>query len=270
VEWRVLSLILILLVVWLLLGLLLAAWTLFFQGYIYSEPVSAIYWRAPAAAAAIMLFLGLWIALDYRSIDDRADEGRYQPLQNLSYKETEKYQHLWIFNSDGKEEHYELRGDRYLRKDGRPLPTTLGNKILASHEANGDKHIFEAKRDAKGIRKVENGQVRYYEKGNESRYMDEKYAGQISTSHLAWLVVGLLLNFGLFIVWFVSLWLLLRFQWAHALGLAFVFWLILLFILPIILTKAESVRKERLPPKTAQVREFLRICSRNEASGWKA
>ncbi len=54
-------------------------------------------------------------------------------------------------------------------------------------------------------------------------------------------------------MWFLSLWLLLRFQWPHALGLAVAFWLVMLFILPMILTKAESVRKERLPPKTAHV-----------------
>ncbi len=92
-----LSLILIVLVVWVLLGLLLAAWTLFFQGYIYSEPVSAIYWRAPAAAAALTLFLCFWIVLDYRSIEKRDDEGRYQPLHELSLYEYETYEHIWDY-----------------------------------------------------------------------------------------------------------------------------------------------------------------------------
>jgi len=252
----VLSLILILLVVWLLLGLLLAAWTLFFQGYIYSEPVSAIYWRAPAAAAALTLFLCFWIVLDYRSIEKRDEEGRYQPLL-FSYKETETYQHLWIVNSDGKEEHYERRGNEYVRKDGRRLPTP-GNKIIASHEVNGDKHVFEAERDVKGNFKVEKNQtLRYYDKDNKSRYMDNSSIGQVSISHFSWLVMTLILHFGFLIVWFLSLWLLLRFQWAHALGLAVAFWLVMLFILPMILTKAENVRKERLPPKTTQTAALL-------------
>jgi len=241
----VLSLILIMLVVWLLLGLLLAAWTLFFQGYIYSEPVSAIYWRAPAAAAALTLFLGIWMVLDYRSIGDREDEGRYQPLHNFSNKSTETYKHIWIITPDGKEDHYERRGNRYVRKDGRPLPTNPGSKIIASHEVNGDKHVFE--------RKAESNEVRYYDKDNKSRYMRENYVGQVTTSHFSWLVMALILNFGFLIVWFLCLWLLLDFQWPHALGLAFVAWLISLFVLPMILAPAEKVRKERLPAKTATI-----------------
>jgi hypothetical protein len=70
--------------------------------------------------------------------------------------------------------------------------------------------------------------------------------------------VSVLLNFGFLAVWFVCLWLLMRFQWSHALGLAVVFWLVmLLFIMPMVLRKAEEVRKERLPPKT-QAPEAIR------------
>src|SRR5215469_15735149 len=79
--WRrifVFSLVVVLLVVFAVLSLLLAAWTLFFQGYIYSEPVEAIYWRAPAAGAALTLFLLIWMVLDYRSIETPQDEGRYR------------------------------------------------------------------------------------------------------------------------------------------------------------------------------------------------
>jgi hypothetical protein len=253
VEWRVLSLILILLVMWLLLGLLLAAWTLFFQGYIYSEPVSALYWRAPAAAAALTLFLCIWVALDYRSVTDRDDEGRYQPLHNFSYNETITYDDIWIFR-DGKKEHYERKGVRqYQDKKGKALPTRPG-RIIASRKSEGGKeHVFEPNLDDKKNFKVEKDQtLRYYDKDDKSRYMVDSSLGQVTIFHFGWLVMNLLLNFGFLIVWFLSLWLLLRFQWAHALGLAFVFWLVTLFILPMILTYAESVRKERLPAKTTQ------------------
>ena len=44
----------------------------------------------------------------------------------------------------------------------------------------------------------------------------------------------------------VSLWLLLQFQWPHALGQAFVFWgIMILFVMPPVLTRAENVAKER-------------------------
>lgn len=246
-----LSLILIVLVVWVALSLLLAAWTLFFQGYIYSEPVQAIYWRAPAAGTALTAFVVLWMMLDYRTIQDRGDEGRYQPLHNFSGYETETYEHLWIYR-DGKKEHYERRRDgKYVNKGGRPLPERPP-KIIASHKADGEEHVFEPKRDEKGNFKIEKDQpLRYYDKDNPSRYMDESFPGQISIYHTGWLVMSVLLNFGFLAVWFVCLWLLLRFQWSHALGLAVVFWLVmLLFIMPMLLRKAEEVRKERLPPKT--------------------
>ena len=251
-EWRVLSLILILLVVFVVLSLLLAAWTLFFQGYIYSEPVSAIYWRAPAAAAALTLFLGIWVAIDYRSIHDRNEEGRYQPLHNFSYSETATYEYLWIYRDDRKEQ-FTRQGNQYVNRNGRRLPERP-LQIIAGHKAEGDEHVFKPRLDDKGRFKTENGQVRYYEEGNNKRYMEEGSIGQVSTSRFSWLLMALVLNFGFLLVWFLSLWLLLEFQWPHALGLAFVAWLISLFILPMILTQAEKVRKERLPPKTTTAR----------------
>ncbi len=246
-----LNLILIVLVVWVVLMVLLAAWTLFFQGYIYSEPASALHWRAPAAGTALIVFVLIWLVFDYRSIVDRGDEGRYQPLHNFSTSETVTYQHLWIINRDGKEEHYERRGNQYVRKDGRTLPTRP-SKIVAAQQVNGDKHVFEPERDAKGNFKVEKEQpLRYYDQSNKSRYMDESSLGQVSIFHFGWLLLNLVLNFGLLVVWFVVLWLLLRFQWPHALGLAVVFWLVmLLFVMPPVLKQAENVRKERLPAKT--------------------
>jgi hypothetical protein len=249
----VLSLILILLVVFVVLSLLLAAWTLFFQGYIYSEPVGAIYWRAPAAGAALTLFLIVWIAFDYNSVHDRADEGRYQPLHNFSSKETETYKYLWIYR-DGRKEQFTRQGDKnlYVSKGGKRLPERPF-EIIASHKAEGDEHVFKPRLDDKGHFKTEDGEVRYYEEGNDERYMVESYPGQVSISHFGWLLMALILNLGFLFVWFLCLWLLLEFQWPHALGLAFVAWLISLFILPMILTQAEKVRKERLPPKTTAI-----------------
>src|SRR5581483_981803 len=53
-EACVLSLLLVLLVLWLVLVIALAAWTIWFSGYLYSEPTGEIYWRAPAAGAAVL------------------------------------------------------------------------------------------------------------------------------------------------------------------------------------------------------------------------
>jgi hypothetical protein len=256
----VFSIILILLVVFAVLSLLLAAWTLFFQNYIYSEPIGALYWRAPAAAAALTAFLAIWVVCDYRSIDSRDEsEGHYQPLHNFSAREIKTYKYLWLTTQDRKDELYELRGNRYLNKSNQP-PKSRPLQIIAGDEPNGEKHAFKPQMDDKGHFKVEKDQpLRYYEDGDpKKRYMDENAIGQISIFHFGWMLGTLILNFGFLAVWFVVLWLLLRFQWAHALGLAFVIWIISLFVLPMILTQAEKVRKEHLPVKTPPATATIR------------
>ncbi len=244
------TLVAIVLVVFAVLSLLLAAWTLFFQGYIYSEPAEAIYWRAPAAAAALTLFLTLWITLDYRSVENPTDEGRYRPLHELSAREIERFPKLTIPTQDRRQKvAYTWRGNQYVNKEGRRLPERPLEIIATDNE--GQEHIFRPKTDEKGNFKAEeNGRLRYYEEDNPNRYMEEDYPGLITIYHYSWLVMGLLLNFGFFVVWFLCFWLLLRFQWSHALGLAFGAWLISLFVLPMLLTQAEKVRKENLPPPT--------------------
>ena len=48
-------------------------------------------------------------------------------------------------------------------------------------------------------------------------------------------LVNMFLNFFHFCLWFICLWLLLRFQWSHALGLAFVMWIAMsLAVLPML------------------------------------
>jgi hypothetical protein len=244
----VFSLIVILLVVFAGLSLLLAAWTLFFQGYIYSEPVEAIYWRAPAAGAALTIYLLIWMVLDYRSIEKPSDEGRYRALQEFSSGETETYEKLAIIGQDRKTAQYTLSANKkYLNKAGRSMPERP-LEIIAT-DKDGKDHLFKPPTDDKGNFKVEKGQsLRYYEEGNPDRYMEESSIGRVTVYHSGWLVVELLLNVVFLVVWFLCMWLLLRFQWPHALGLAFVAWLISIFVLPMLLTQAEKVRKERLAP----------------------
>jgi hypothetical protein len=235
---------------------------MFFQGYIYSEPVEAIYWRAPAAGAALTLYLCIWIALDYRSVENPTDEGRYRPLHELSARETERYDKLTIPTQDrSRKVLFTWQGKQYVNKSGQRLPERPLEIIATDKE--GQEHVFKPKTDDKGnFVKEENGRLRYYEEGNPKRYMEEDYPGQITIYHFSWLVMGLFVNFGFLVVWFLCMWLLLRFQWSHALGLAFAAWLISLFVLPMLLTQAEKVRKENLPPPTTTAM----IKDRNEAA----
>jgi hypothetical protein len=58
------------------------------------------------------------------------------------------------------------------------------------------------------------------------------------------------------IVWFLCLWLLLRFQWGHALGLACVAWLVLTFFLPPLFKKTEDLAKQRAAQATSSIQLF--------------
>jgi hypothetical protein len=77
--------------------------------------------------------------------------------------------------------------------------------------------------------KIEPGQsLRYYEVGgNRVLTEDELLRGEISESHMGLLWLNFLLNFFFLGLWFACLWLLLRFQWPHALGLALACWLVM-------------------------------------------
>ncbi len=59
-------------------------------------------------------------------------------------------------------------------------------------------------------------------------------------------LMNLFLNFGFFLAWWLCLWLLMRFQWSHAFGLAFVLWIFFLFsVMPMLLGYAAGVAEAR-------------------------
>src|SRR5947207_8587629 len=62
-EADVLILTLLLLLLFVVVSGFFAAWSLWFQGYLYSEPAPVLPWRAPAAGAAVAAFVALWVVL---------------------------------------------------------------------------------------------------------------------------------------------------------------------------------------------------------------
>src|SRR5439155_8961007 len=76
---------------------------------------------------------------------------------------------------------------------------------------------------------------------SRGRVMTEDAIGRLSTTRWGLLWGNLFLNLIHFLLWFVCLWLLLRFQWSHALGLAVILWLIMtIFGVPALLAKVET------------------------------
>jgi hypothetical protein len=245
----VLGLVLILLLIWFVVTVILAAGTLFFQGYIYSEPAGSMYWRAPAAGAVVTAFLALWMFFDYRAPE------RYRELHGFSATETREPFKLL---RDGKNKEYRRQKDAtghpvYLF-EGRPgkqneLPGRLA-KVIA---IEGDKeYVFEPLRDDKGKYEVDREESVRYRNKETGWEMTDAHMGQVYIFHPGWLLGNLLLNFLHLVVWFLCLWLLLRYQWSHALGLAVVCWAVMtLLVLPMVLTRTEAVAKQRATPAAA-------------------
>lgn len=230
------------------LAVLLWAGTLWFQGYIYSEPAGELYWRGPAAGVALTLFLALWGYLDYRA------PGHY-PGQLFFYGgELKDFKELRVLYQ-GKETLYKLRKNAqgqpdYRDDQNRPLPRHPDAVVI---DDGGEKVRFEAERDQDKKFKLNQGQLRYLD--NRGREMSESNLGRLTISRPGRLAVNLLLNLLHLAVWFLCLWLLLRFQWTHALGLAVLFWLVLTFtVLPMILERVELLAAHRA--STAAVEGF--------------
>jgi len=245
----VLGIVLILVLIWAALVVFLWAGSVWFQGYIYSEPSPQLPWSAPVAGTVMALFLAIWCAIDYRTPERYTDLFHFNPREDH-----EPFTELWAVKG-GSPIRYTLTKDSQGRADyrdqsGKPIPTHPDRIIV---KEGGEEVIFEPERDANGNYKVRTESpfspwpsrqraLLYHD--SRGREMSEVSLGQLSTYHWGVLFGCLFLNLFNFALWFSCLWLLLRFQWSHALGLAVIFWLIsTLLIVPALLAKVETVAK---------------------------
>jgi hypothetical protein len=216
------------------------AGTLWFQGYIYSEPSSELYWRAPAAGAAVTLFLALWCYLDYRTA------GRYPGQFLFAGEDVKEFKELRVIYQ-GKETVYQLRKSATGPSEYRDAQnrTPPGHPEAVVVEEDGQKVRFEAERDQNKNFKIEpGGSLRYLD--NRGRVMTRNRLGRLAIPRPGLILANVLLYLAHLGVWFLCLWLLLRFQWPHALGLAVVFWLVMtLAIVPMLLEPVEVLAEQK-------------------------
>ena len=237
-----LSIYLVLLLAWVGLIVLLWAGTLWLQDYFYSEPVEGIFWRAPAAGSVMALFLVLCCLIDARS------PVRYFSPIEFSASETQgPFSEIWAVKG-GKKTRYTLTKDERGRADyydsqRKPLPTHPDEIIITQ---DSEEVVFQPERDGQGNYQIRQGKsLRYLD--DRGREMWEDRVGQISIFRWGRFFACAFLNLFHLGLWFLVLWLLLRFQWSHALGLAFVLWLVMTilmasFIFPIVQEHIQSPR----------------------------
>jgi hypothetical protein len=243
----VLYLLLILLVTFLVLGALLWGGTQLAQGALYEEPPSELYWRAPAAAAAVTLLYGVWCLANYRAAEPGQTDVAYNGLFNLTSEKIAEQPVRELWTVKGKHKiHYRLRHlagtpPRYeYRDDDNRLWQATREKDLDAIVIQENQTEVRFKPDpAKG---------RYVEEGG-GRYMTEEALGRLTTPRPGGTFLAVLLNLLHLVVWFVALWLLLRFQWPHALAMAGVLWLVMTFVVPTLFDKVPK----KAPPAPQSV-----------------
>jgi hypothetical protein len=242
-------LVLILLLVTVALIVFLWAGTLFLQGALYTEPTSELYWRVPAAGGVLGAFFALWCLLDYNDPGKPENEGRYDTVFRFSPDEETLFSKFKA-RREGSETKilYEKKAADFRNAANEPWRTTSDGKIFDALYIYIDGREVEFRPELKkpGVFKKEAGEVRYVEDGG-SRVITEGQVRQgiLYTHYTSVVLMNFLLNFLHFAVWFLCLWLILRFQWPHALGLSLVLWLIMtLTVLPMLVSKARDLGRE--------------------------
>jgi hypothetical protein len=235
--------ILILLVLAVVLSIILWAGSLWMQGWLYETPAGQLYWRAPAVGGGLALFYGLWVLVDCGLTGGHCGSLYSLRVSTLDQREVLKA----VVKKNGQPETYRLNkaaSPAYyvlVGPDGQPTTTRLTEtpeRILI--EDGGKTAVFEPERDAKGNFRREQGQnLFYYDKSG--RFIEEGNPGQIQRFHWDWLLWNVLFNLLHLGLWFVGLWLVLRYQWAHALGFAVCLWLTMtLFPIPMVMDYAQA------------------------------
>jgi hypothetical protein len=229
----------VLLLFWAGMTALLFSGARLLQSSFYNDPVRDLYWRAPAAAALLTVFIGSWCLLEVNN------PGQYAAIHEFTPTDDRQFQELKaIIRKDNKDQtvDYRLRSNergqseyRETKPPYRPLPSHPEAIIV---NENGAPVRFDPERDASGHFRIAEGQALRYTDA-QGRIMSEDMVGRISIFHWTRFLSNMALNGIHLVLWFGALWLLLRFQWTHALGLAVPLWLgMTLLILPMLLQTA--------------------------------
>jgi hypothetical protein len=225
---------------------------LFLQGYIYTEPSAELFWQAPAAGGVMMVFFMLWGILIVNAEGASPRDIPYDTVFRFSPRvdrfPEEPAKEIWAVYKDGTEKPYtrERRGQtnwRYVdTKVSPPRPWrddgVTGVKLVIDNEPLH-------------FKRVQGTGGSYSEYVSDNGWIMKEYGdgptGNPSMFRWGRFLMNLALNFGHFLAWWLCLWLLLRFQWSHALGLGFILWLVFtLSVLPMLLNYAAEVAQNRV------------------------
>ena len=258
-----LGLVPVLALLFLAVAVILWAGTVFLQGYLYSEPVEQIYWRAPAAGLALALFIGFWCSLDYKNperygsifdVSSASDDVTFDKFWSVRRGGPEILYTLKKKSTKGRGDYYDSNGKKWNRADTEGIM-----EAIIVEDKEGQKIRFDAELTKDGKFKIDpdRSTVRYIEAGGKHRIMTDSAPGWLSEPRRGQMFANIFMNLLHAVVWFLCLWLLLRFQWGHALGLALVLWLALTFFLPPLFKKTEDLAKQKAAQPRSSAHLFV-------------
>ena len=240
-------------------ALLVLFWTgtLLAQGYFYDSPVSGLHWRAPAAAGAVTAFLAFWAWIEYRWPNSTGS------IFTFTSQENHKVDQFWSVrqNPTGEEERILFKRnpatDDYRDPNNRRWAHSMSGMMVAivieekDKDGNSSEKRFNAEiKDGKFAPRTSSAGLRYNEE-NGSRFIEDTNLGEIVRYRGGRLFATIVLNVLHFAIWFVVIWLLLHFQWPHALGFAAVCWLVMtLAVVPYL---HDTARKVAVKPRTRTI-----------------
>lgn len=259
-EPRVLYLLGILMLTVVVLMVVLWVGTYLFQGYIYLEPSQSLYWQAPAAAALLGFGYSIWSLAIASSTGANSQNipidtiFRFSPREDMLARPAPR---IWAIKLPAnksarerkEEETIEYKSVRDNQKQFHYVDTTLTPRPWQRQDVIA---VELEKADGKKIRftPAEIGQGEYRQFVSKDGWVMHEFEGgptglPIKFS-LGRMILNLFFNFGHLFAWFIALWLILRFQWGHAAGLALVIWgLVTVVFLPMLLTYSGYVAQLR-------------------------
>ncbi len=260
-----LTLILILIVVTIGITTVLWAGTYYFQGYIYTEPSPGIAWQAPLAGVILSFGFSIWcfsIAFSARASTTNLPINtihRFSPIEEMVDR---PIQRIWAIKkkgtaqpADGERVAYDSQ--RNSRGGFYYADTTLARKpwqpqdiiAIETEKADGTKMRFD-------LVPADLGTYRSFasKDGWSMIEFTEGPTGIPRKFNFGLMIWNILFNVFHLFGWFIVLFLILRYQLMHSLGLAIVLWAIMtLTILPMLLGYAGQVAENRRVRPVSQV-----------------
>lgn len=220
------------------------------QGYLYSQPASHLPVRAVAAGVLVAAFVAGWTYANTRAShkDKYGTLFEMQPTTVKDITEFEAVRQLRI--KDDKGQLKEVTVPHKWVPEGKlgKFVETTTNKDFRMNTADymtialdlpedGKKTRYEAAIDSKGTYARDGDNVVFTEKGG-SRYIESETMTRLNIPSSGAFAAAVALNLLVFVVWFVALWPILRFNMGHALLMALIFGSItMLLLMPLLFEK---------------------------------